>query len=127
MLQPKRADASVMPIKPIAPLRPIKPYASASSVSLSEACFAFALFLLNLADSFFMPIKPILPIRPIKPYASASSASLSEACAFLGFICGKNSTSCMAILPVISIVRRSIPMPIPLVGGMPYCSARKKS
>ena len=54
MLQPKRADASMMPIK---------------------------------------PIKPIAPIRPIKPYASASSASLSEACAFLGFICGKNSTS----------------------------------
>ena len=46
---------------------------------------------------------------------------------FSGFIVGKNSTSWMASFPVMNIVRRSMPMPMPEVGGMPYSSARTKS
>ena len=37
-----------------------------------------------------------------------------------GRICGKSSTSWIAVWPVMSITRRSIPIPMPDVGGMPY-------
>ena len=33
----------------------------------------------------------------------------------------------MVVLPVSSMMVRSTPMPTPLVGGMPYSSARRKS
>ena len=46
---------------------------------------------------------------------------------FLGLICGKKSTSWMVGELVMNIVRRSIPIPSPDVGGIPYSSARTKS
>ncbi len=46
---------------------------------------------------------------------------------FSGRMVGKNSTSWMASAPVMNMVRRSMPMPMPEVGGMPYSSARTKS
>ena len=46
---------------------------------------------------------------------------------FSGLIMGKKSTSWMLSAPVMNMVRRSIPMPMPEVGGMPYSSARTKS
>ena len=45
----------------------------------------------------------------------------------LGLICGKKSTSWMVGELVMNIVRRSIPIPSPDVGGIPYSSARTKS
>ena len=44
-----------------------------------------------------------------------------------GRICGKKSTSWMVGELVMNIVRRSIPIPSPDVGGIPYSSARTKS
>ncbi|VVG70278.1 hypothetical protein PAP18089_01238 [Pandoraea apista] len=38
--------------------------------------------------------------------------------------CGKSSTSRMFGLSVSSMIRRSMPIPQPPVGGMPYSSAR---
>ena len=58
---------------------------------------------------------------------SHCSFSSSFFTVFSGFICGKNSTSCMVVCPVMNIVRRSIPIPRPEVGGIPYSSARTKS
>ena len=46
---------------------------------------------------------------------------------FSGLIVGKKRTSWMASLPVMNMVRRSMPMPMPEVGGMPYSRARTKS
>ena len=46
---------------------------------------------------------------------------------FSGRIWGNRRTSWMVLWPSMSIARRSIPMPIPEVGGMPYSSARTKS
>ena len=57
----------------------------------------------------------------------AHSATDDFGCFGSGFICGKSMTSPMANLPVMSITRRSMPMPMPNVGGMPYCRARRKS
>ena len=45
----------------------------------------------------------------------------------LGFIVGNSSTSLIAWLSVRSITRRSIPYPIPPVGGIPISSAFRKS
>ena len=42
-------------------------------------------------------------------------------------ICGNNKTSRMESVWVRSIISRSIPIPIPPVGGMPYSSASMKS
>ena len=39
----------------------------------------------------------------------------------------KNNTSCMEALLVKNMINRSIPIPIPDVGGIPYSSARRKS
>src|SRR5690606_25486032 len=44
-----------------------------------------------------------------------------------GRIWGKNNTSWILALSVSIMARRSIPIPIPAVGGIPYSSARKKS
>ena len=46
---------------------------------------------------------------------------------FSGRICGKKRTSWMVVWPVMNMVRRSIPIPSPEVGGMPYSRARTKS
>jgi hypothetical protein len=46
---------------------------------------------------------------------------------FSGFIWGKKRTSRMDSCPVSSMVSRSIPMPRPAAGGMPYSRARIKS
>jgi hypothetical protein len=43
------------------------------------------------------------------------------------FMSGKAMTSRMLGLSVSSITRRSMPMPMPAVGGMPYSSACTKS
>ena len=42
---------------------------------------------------------------------------------FSGRICGKKSTSWIKDSPVINMVRRSMPIPMPDVGGIPYCNA----
>jgi hypothetical protein len=44
-----------------------------------------------------------------------------------GFMAGKSITSLMLLVSVSSIVRRSIPMPHPAVGGSPYSSTLTKS
>ena len=44
-----------------------------------------------------------------------------------GLICGKKSTSWMVGELVMNIVKRSIPIPSPDVGGIPYSRARTKS
>ena len=51
----------------------------------------------------------------------AHSLSLS------GLVCGNNKTSCIEGWLVINMQSLSIPIPIPLVGGIPYSSALKKS
>ena len=58
-----------------------------------------------------------------------SAHSLMVLCGifFSGFICGKNNTSWMKVLPVINMTKRSIPIPIPDVGGIPYWRERRKS
>ena len=69
-------------------------------------------------------------LSPHPDYALFSSESFSSACfdgIFSGRICGQKSTSWMVVLPVMSIVRRSIPIPRPEVGGMPYSRALTKS
>ena len=58
---------------------------------------------------------------------SMNLAGASFGITFSGRICGKNNTSWMVLWPVISITRRSIPIPIPEVGGIPYSNARTKS
>ena len=42
-------------------------------------------------------------------------------------VSGKSRTSCMDTLPVSNMAKRSIPKPIPAVGGIPYSNARRKS
>lgn len=44
-----------------------------------------------------------------------------------GLICGKNSTSRIDSWLVIIMAKRSIPIPRPAVGGIPYSMARRKS
>ena len=46
---------------------------------------------------------------------------------FFGLICGKKRTSWIVGELVMNIVRRSIPIPSPDVGGIPYSRARTKS
>ena len=46
---------------------------------------------------------------------------------FSFFICGNRMTSRMELEPVSSMTSRSMPMPSPAAGGMPYSSARMKS
>src|SRR5262249_49396275 len=41
-----------------------------------------------------------------------------------GRSCGKRITSRIEVAPVSSMTRRSMPIPAPAVGGMPYSSAR---
>ena len=52
---------------------------------------------------------------------------LLEHSRFSGRICGNSSTSCMEALLVSSMQSRSIPKPMPDVGGIPYSRARRKS
>lgn len=55
----------------------------------------------------------------------SSSSPLACSSPFLsGRMCGKRMTSRMECLLVMSIVRRSTPMPMPAAGGMPYERAR---
>ena len=46
---------------------------------------------------------------------------------YLGFMVGNNNTSLIEKLSVRNITRRSTPMPMPPVGGMPYSRAVMKS
>src|SRR5699024_10295488 len=46
---------------------------------------------------------------------------------YLLFICGNNNTSLIDVAFVSSITKRSIPIPKPPVGGIPYSNASKKS
>ena len=55
--------------------------------------------------------------RPGPPRAAARAGRQSR-------MTGKRTTSLIVVLPVMSITRRSMPMPIPPVGGMPCSSAR---
>ena len=45
----------------------------------------------------------------------------------MGFMVGNRMTSRMEVLPVSSMTHRSMPMPMPPVGGIPYSSALMKS
>ena len=65
------------------------------------------------------------PFRWYAMFTKSSSVAIFDF--FSGRICGKNNTSCMVLWLVISITKRSIPIPKPDVGGMPYSSARRKS
>ena len=60
------------------------------------------------------------PRGKIMRYLVSSLACWLADALFSGFIWGKNNTSWMKGFPVMSITRRSMPMPIPLVGGIPY-------
>ena len=59
--------------------------------------------------------------------ATSCSSSVSVGPFFSGRICGKNNTYWIELLLVNSMVRRSMPMPIPEVGGIPYSKERRKS
>ena len=60
-------------------------------------------------------------------HTEESYSSSSFLVTFSGRICGKKRTSWMVVWPVMNMVRRSIPMPRPEVGGIPYSRARTKS
>ena len=66
-------------------------------------------------------IPPLTGLGAGYEFSSAPSASFSSvSSAFLsGRMCGKRITSRIECLPVSSMTRRSMPMPIPAAGGIP--------
>ena len=57
----------------------------------------------------------------------AALSLVSDALPSTGFMAGNNNTSLMLSIPVKNMVRRSIPIPQPAVGGKPYSIAVTKS
>src|SRR6056297_2943001 len=79
-----------------------------------------------------------VPVEEFRGSASIETITLDVTAAYLhtavhvqavysGFICGKKSTALIESELVMIIERRSIPIPIPAVGGIPYSIARRKS
>lgn len=94
------------------------------------------------SDSYFHDSTRIFPFRPVVkirvPLHSPLASGANPFALFLGavewrffeayspasgFITGKSCTSRMVVESVMSITRRSIPMPMPPVGGRPISSA----
>ena len=57
---------------------------------------------------------------------AAAAAAAAGSSSFTGFMAGKSRTSLMLFESVKNMVRRSMPIPQPPVGGKPYSSALQK-
>ena len=66
-----------------------------------------------------------MPAAP--PMIPTSSGLFSDLGVSSGFMVGNRRTSRMEVLLVSSMMKRSMPMPQPPVGGMPYSMAVRKS
>jgi hypothetical protein len=88
-----------------------------------------------MALSHFLLLRPVWSFRAFRSTGGADFQQVQNQLFILGqlnalasgFICGKKRTSWMELWLVISMARRSMPMPMPEVGGMPYSRARTKS
>ena len=96
--------------------------AGLDAVPKLTAAFDHKKALLLPGPGFFLQEEQILDFRVLR-----RCDGLDAHQNFSGRMVGKKRTSWMVSCPVMNMVRRSMPMPIPEVGGMPYSRARTKS
>mgnify|MGYP007125367904 CR=1 FL=1 len=90
----------------------------------------FIRYLLASIGALAVDMGSFLILLAVGCAAAPASAAASRECsdnAYSGLIDGKRMTSRIAGESVSSMIRRSMPMPQPPVGGRPYSSARMKS